>query len=194
MLYEMVAGRRPFDGDTAIDAIAAILRSDPPPVNQLRPGLPTEMERIIGQMLVKDRESRYGSAAELRAELQRLQRKMEAAAPETTSAGEAPAAESAAPALTTFVGREAEMERLDRLLRQAVAGASCVIFITGEPGIGKTSLADRFLRDARRSHPSLICGRGHASSSTARARPTCRFSTPWAVCWPAHSESGSWAY
>ena len=160
MLYEMVAGRRPFDGETAIDAIAAILRSDPPPVNQLRPGLPTEMERIIGQMLVKDRESRYGSAAELRAELQRLQRKMEAAAPETTSAGEAPAAESAAPALTTFVGREAEMERLDRLLRQAVAGASCVVFITGEPGIGKTSLADRFLRDARRSHPSLICGRG----------------------------------
>ncbi|HKQ92122.1 MAG TPA: protein kinase, partial [Blastocatellia bacterium] len=72
MLYEMVAGRRPFDGETAIDAIAAILRSDPPPVNQLRPGLPTEMERIICQMLVKDRESRYGSAAELRAELQRL--------------------------------------------------------------------------------------------------------------------------
>ena len=160
MLYEMVAGRRPFDGETAIDAIAAILRSDPPPVNQLRSGLPTEMERIIGQMLVKDRESRYGSAAELRAELQRLQRKMEAAAPETTSAGEAPAAESAAPALTTFVGREAEMERLDRLLRQAVAGAGRVVFITGEPGIGKTSLADRFLRDARRSHPSLICGRG----------------------------------
>jgi hypothetical protein len=160
MLYEMVAGRRPFDGETAIDAIAAILRTDPPLVNQLRPCLPTEMERIIGQMLAKDRESRYGSAAELRAELQWLQRRMEAAAPETVSAGEAPAAESSAPALTTFVGREAEMERLDRLLRQAVAGAGRVVFITGEPGIGKTSLANRFLRDTRRSHPSLICGRG----------------------------------
>jgi len=83
MLYEMIAGRRPFEGETAIDVIAAILRNEPPPVCLLRPDLPPELERIVSRMLEKEREARYPSAAELRVELQRLPRKVET--------GEAPA-------------------------------------------------------------------------------------------------------
>ncbi|HWP42335.1 MAG TPA: AAA family ATPase, partial [Blastocatellia bacterium] len=56
----------------------------------------------------------------------------------------------------TFVGREQELERLDELLDKAVEGQGRVIFITGETGIGKTSLAGRFVRRARASHPELI--------------------------------------
>src|SRR5206468_2233775 len=44
-------------------------------------------------------------------------------------------------------------------LRQAIEGAGRVVFITGEPGIGKTALADEFLRRARRQ-AALILGRG----------------------------------
>jgi tetratricopeptide (TPR) repeat protein len=160
MVYEMVAGRLPFEGPTASDVIAAILRSEPTPVRLLKPGLPAELEVMIGRMLAKDRETRYGSATELRAELQRLQRKVEAAAGETFSAREPSAAEFAARALAAFVGREAEMQRLEQLLQGAIAGAGRVVFIAGEPGIGKTSLADKFLRDAQHRRPSLICGRG----------------------------------
>jgi serine/threonine protein kinase/Tol biopolymer transport system component len=76
MMYEMIAGRRPFEGATASDVIAAILQSEPPPIGRLRPGLPPELEQMVARMLAKDREARPGSAAALRAALQRLQRKL----------------------------------------------------------------------------------------------------------------------
>jgi TolB-like protein/Flp pilus assembly protein TadD len=91
MLYEMVTGRRPFEGATASDVMVAILQSEPPPVSQVKPGLPPELEHIVSRMLEKEREARYRSAAELRAEFERLQRKVEAAAEEKASLGEAPA-------------------------------------------------------------------------------------------------------
>jgi len=160
VMYEMMTGRRPFDGETASDVIAAILRGEPLPLSHLRPNSPPELERMINRMLAKDREARYQVVAELRAELRRLRRKVEAAADETSGAGEASAAQPADPALAAFVGREAEMRRLEQLLQGAIAGAGRVVFITGEPGIGKTSLADKFLRDAERRRPSLIRGRG----------------------------------
>jgi eukaryotic-like serine/threonine-protein kinase len=75
MLYELVAGRRPFEGATASDVIAEILRSDPLPVSQSKPDLPPELERMISRMLAKEREARYGSASELFIELQRIVRK-----------------------------------------------------------------------------------------------------------------------
>jgi tetratricopeptide (TPR) repeat protein len=52
------------------------------------------------------------------------------------------------------------LKRLGEALRRAGAGAGQVIFLTGEPGIGKTALADTFLRRARRRHPSLLTTRG----------------------------------
>jgi DNA-binding winged helix-turn-helix (wHTH) protein len=58
-----------------------------------------------------------------------------------------------------FVGRGPELERLEGFLRQAVEGAGRVVFITGEAGIGKTALADEFLRRARRRPSILCCGR-----------------------------------
>ncbi len=45
-----------------------------------------------------------------------------------------------------FVGRERDIERLDDALARALAGDRRVVFVTGEPGIGKTTLADAFLR------------------------------------------------
>src|SRR5581483_2788105 len=59
-----------------------------------------------------------------------------------------------------FVGRDAELKRLDGFLDQAVAGTGRVVFITGEPGIGKTSLSDEFLRRARSRYPTLLISRG----------------------------------
>lgn len=59
-----------------------------------------------------------------------------------------------------FVGRAVELDRLDGLLRQAIAGAGAVAFITGEAGIGKTALAREFLRRVRTLHPDFIVCRG----------------------------------
>ncbi len=58
MLYEMVAGRRPFEGATTNDVIAALLTAEPPPLSSLDSQAPAELERIIDKCLVKDREAR----------------------------------------------------------------------------------------------------------------------------------------
>ncbi|MFO1351392.1 MAG: AAA family ATPase [Gammaproteobacteria bacterium] len=63
------------------------------------------------------------------------------------------------PAPAPLVGREAELARLDGVLQQALAGARQLLFVSGEPGIGKTALIDAFLTRAVR-HPHLFVMRG----------------------------------
>src|SRR5262245_44338875 len=73
VLYEMATGFRPFDGSTSPVVIDALLNKTPQPASERNPKVPAELERIIGQLLEKDRASRHASAAELRADLKRLQ-------------------------------------------------------------------------------------------------------------------------
>jgi tetratricopeptide (TPR) repeat protein len=60
----------------------------------------------------------------------------------------------------SFVGREPELGKLESFLEDAIGGTGRVVFITGEPGIGKTSLSDEFLRRTRRQRPGLVIARG----------------------------------
>jgi len=73
VLYEMLAGRRPFEGATMSDVIAALLTAEPPPLGRHRPEATAELEQIVGMCLAKDREARYQSAADLIADLKKLQ-------------------------------------------------------------------------------------------------------------------------
>ena len=73
VLYEMLTGSRPFDGPTSPIVFDALLNKAPLPARQRNPHVPAELERIVGELLEKDRALRYPSAAELRADLQRLQ-------------------------------------------------------------------------------------------------------------------------
>jgi serine/threonine protein kinase/Tol biopolymer transport system component len=74
VLYEMATRQQPFAGNTAVDALAAILTQAPKAPRELDHELPAELERIILTALEKDRDLRYQSAAELRADLKRLRR------------------------------------------------------------------------------------------------------------------------
>jgi len=77
VLYEMATGRMPFDGPSSGAICGAILHKEPVPPSKLNPQVSPELEAVIERALEKDRNLRYQSAADMRAELHRLRRNFE---------------------------------------------------------------------------------------------------------------------
>src|SRR5262249_45209244 len=74
VLYVMATGKLPFEGETAAVIFDGILNRAPVPPIEINPALPPKLDEIIRTALEKDRDLRYQSAAEMRAELKRLKR------------------------------------------------------------------------------------------------------------------------
>ena len=91
MLYEMATGQQAFTGSTSAVIFDSILHKAPTSPVRLNPDLPEDLERIINKTLEKDRELRYQSASELRADLKRLRRESDSG--RTAVVAEAPVRE-----------------------------------------------------------------------------------------------------
>jgi Tol biopolymer transport system component/tRNA A-37 threonylcarbamoyl transferase component Bud32 len=77
MIYEMVAGRQPFESETASDVMSLILQKEPPPLARSLPEVPSELERMVRKTLRKDREERYQTIKDLLIDLRNLRKELE---------------------------------------------------------------------------------------------------------------------
>lgn len=72
VLYEMIAGKRPFDGSTASDVLVSVLDREPQPLDITSLGVPEALELMIFKALTKERDLRYQSAREFVTDIRRL--------------------------------------------------------------------------------------------------------------------------
>jgi serine/threonine protein kinase/tetratricopeptide (TPR) repeat protein len=149
LLYEVSTGMLPFRGASVLSIMHEIATVNPSAPSVLRPDLPPEFDIVIECALAKEKGRRYGTAQQLADALQALQSRTQPAAP---------APDEQQP--EALVGRESELQKLQQILAASIRGSGRIVFLTGEPGIGKSALAEAFLFQARRDWPDLLIGRG----------------------------------
>ncbi len=77
VVYEMVAGRTPFQGESSTEVLAAILDREPPPLARFEPEAPAELQRIVSKALRKNREERYQTIQDFLIDLKNLRAELD---------------------------------------------------------------------------------------------------------------------
>ena len=168
VLYEMVTGRPPFLGDDTVGVISQHINVAPVAPSWHNPDMPQGLEILIMRLLAKAPEERPADAASVAAELRRIR--------------ERPAAEPAAVPVTAsaelrgvdwgrFVGRREEIEQLQASLEGVFSGRGSLVMLVGEPGIGKTRLAEEFGVYARLRGAQVLTGRCYEGEVALPYRP-----------------------
>jgi predicted ATPase len=137
MLYEMVAGRRPFIGEDALAVIGQHINTPPVSPAWHRADLPPALEALILQLLEKDPNKRPESASAVFQVLEAIEAGKIQEGAESRTPAENPLYRR------VFVGRESELRQLQSAFDGAMSGQGSLIMVVGEPGIGKTALCEQ---------------------------------------------------
>jgi predicted ATPase len=158
VLYELATGQHPFRADSDVGVVHAMVAQAPVPPSRLNPEVPAQLEALIQNMLAKDSRLRP-TALEVEATLSHLTVKHagKAGSPRTDS-GRRPT-----------VGRQDEWAALRGGFEEASAGRGVVLCVTGEPGLGKTTLVESFLEELASNDQVWNLARGRCSERLAGA-------------------------
>ena len=163
VLYELLAGVHPFTRASPSGTMKAILQETPAPIAQYATDAPESARVTLDRLLAKEPHQRYQSFGDLRTDLGQLRRDASGLTPAPQTA---PAAVTASTGRTALVGRESELAQARQLLDQAVGGQGGVLLLGGEPGVGKTRLAEEVLAEARRRGCLALTGRCYETEGT----------------------------
>ena len=163
LLYELLAGVHPFTRASQSGTMSAVLRETPAPVSQYAKDAPETARVTLDRLLAKEPQHRYQSFEDVRADLGQL---LQDASGLTPVPQMAPATSTSADGRTPFVGRASERSEARRLLERAVSGHGGVLLLGGEPGVGKTRLAEEVLGDARQRGCLALTGRCYETEGT----------------------------
>jgi predicted ATPase len=152
VLYQLATGSHPFDADSALGILYAIATRQPVASSRLNTDVPASLDALIEAMLHKDPRMRP-SAAEVEAAL----------AGPAFRGRERPFQ----PPARLSVRREPELAALNAAYASAEAGHGSLVCVTGEPGIGKTTLVEDFLNNLVAQPRACEIARGHCSERLA---------------------------
>jgi tetratricopeptide (TPR) repeat protein len=136
VMYEMLCGVPPFVGGDAAAVISQHISTAPVGPRWHRADVPVPLEQLVLKMLAKAPEDRPQAASDVSAALQVIG----AASGSITLEPEVSAAALGRLTDGTFVGRERELEQLRAAVDEAVSQRGRIVFVTGDPGVGKTRL------------------------------------------------------
>ncbi len=155
LLYELVTGRPPFLGDDTIAVVSQHINTAPVAASWHRADLPRALDALIERLLEKSPEERPQSAAQVLELLAAI-----AAAP--AGAGAAVLAEANSLdrlAGGVFVGRDQEAKQLRSRLEEIFSGQGRIVLLAGEPGVGKTRLAEELATYGKLRGARVLWGR-----------------------------------
>jgi len=128
VLYEMATGKPPFEGATPAVVFEGILNKRPAPLSRSNPGAGVELERIVRKALEKDRELRYQTAGELRADLKRLRRDSDSTVTSLSQTAAATANRASASTAENGSAKRKMWLVLAPVLVLAIAGAGFAVY------------------------------------------------------------------
>jgi serine/threonine protein kinase/predicted ATPase len=162
VFYEMATGQKPFKADSEVAVMHAIAYDQPLPPSQLTAGLATSLEQLILGMLDKNPRLRP-TADEVASALAVDDQTISSTSNIITMPSGVPSK------ARNTVGRETERYKLRAAFESARAGRGMMVCITGEAGLGKTTLVEDFFTELSQGSPSCQLARGRSSERLAGA-------------------------
>lgn len=187
ILYELTTGRVPFEGDNPLAVVSQHVHAPVVPPSTYRPDLLPELEALILRLMSKDPTARYNNARAVAQALDALD--LPRSDVQTADAGGESDERQLLEKLGRgkLIGRKEELAGLRRLWKRALNGQASLALISGEPGVGKTRLANELVIYARLSGAVVLRGGSYEYEAGTPYLPFVEALREWVRQQPAES-------
>ncbi len=160
VLYEILTGTLPFKGDYEYALIYSIINEEPDETALTNNAVPIQLSRIVLKCLRKNKEERFASFDEVLKNILSFSQDENYSYPDKDLTTDLTPVKSFIPQNgSNFTGREPEMKTLTALLENCKRNKGYTVFISGEPGIGKTQLVSALVNNHSSEGFNFLYGR-----------------------------------